>query len=102
MAITLQVLYPVTDGSHFNDAYYAKTHMGLVDAHMGQHIQDMVVTKGMAGGPDTPAAFHAIATFVFADKADLDAALAAAGPVLADIPKFTNATPQMLIGQTYR
>ena len=101
MAITLQVLYPVADGTHFNDAYYASTHMNLVTEHMGQHIQHAVVTKGMAGGPDTPPAFHAIATFVFADKNALDATLAASAPVLADIPNFTNATPQMLIGQMY-
>lgn len=101
MAITLQVLYPIADGSTFDDAYYATTHMGLVGEHMGPHIQDTVVTKGLAGGPDTPPAFHAIATMVFADQAALDAAMSVAGPVLADIPNFTNAAPQMLIGQTY-
>ena len=101
MAVTLQVLYPITDGSNFDDAYYASTHMALVGEHMGPHIQSSVVTKGLAGGPDTPPAYHAIATIVFADQGAIDAAMAAAGPVLADIPNFTNATPQMLIGQTY-
>ncbi len=65
------------------------------------HISDTVVTKGLAGGPDTPPAFHAVATMVFVDQGAMDAALGAAGPVLADIPNFTNAAPQMLIGQTY-
>jgi len=101
MALTLQVLYPITDGSTFDDDYYASTHMGLVRAHMGPYIKSTVVTKGLAGGPDTPPAFHAVATMVFADQGALDAAMAVAGPVLADIPKFTNAAPQMLIGQTY-
>ena len=101
MAITLQVLYPISDGTHFDDAYYANTHMALVGEHMGPHIQNTVVTKGLAGGPDTPPAFHATATMVFADQAALDAAMAVAGPVLADIPNFTNVAPQMLIGQTY-
>lgn len=101
MAITLQVLYPISDGTTFDDSYYAGTHMDLVAQHMGQHISDTVVTKGLAGGPDTPPAFHAVATMIFADMAALDAAMATAGPVLADIPNFTNAAPQMLIGQTY-
>lgn len=101
MAVTLQVLYPIADGTHFDDAYYASTHMALVQEHMGSHIQNTVVTKGLAGGPDLPPAFHATATIVFADQAALDAALAVAGPVLADIPNFTNVAPQMLIGQTY-
>lgn len=101
MAVTLQVLYPITDGSTFDDAYYASTHMDLVREHMGPHIDSTIVTKGLAGGSDTPPAFHAVATIVFTDQGALDAAMAVAGPVLADIPKFTNAAPQMLIGQTY-
>lgn len=101
MPMTLQVMYPISDDSTFDDAYYETKHMGLVAEHMGAHIQDQVVTKGVAGGPDTPPAFHAVATFVFADPSALDAALAAAGPVLADLPNFTNAAPTMLIGQTY-
>ena len=101
MPVTLHVMYPVGKDTTFDDAYYAGTHMDLVDTHMGSHIQDVFATKGIAGGPDTPPGFHAIATFVFADQAALDAALGAAGPVLADIPNFTNSTPAMLIGQTY-
>ncbi len=101
MAVTLQVMYPVTKGSTFDDAYYANTHMAMVSEYMGAHISDTVVTKGIAGGAGTPPAFHAVATILFADQAAMDAAMAVSGPVLADIPNFTNASPQMLIGQTY-
>lgn len=101
MPMTLQVLYPVGDDSTFDHGYYQTTHMGLVAQHMGAHVQNQVVTKGLAGGPDTPPGFHAVATFVFADQAALDATMAGAGPVLADLPNFTNVTPHMLIGQTY-
>jgi uncharacterized protein (TIGR02118 family) len=98
MTVTLQVLYPTTDSSTFDHDYYASTHMGLVGEHMGPHIQSTLVTKGLAGGPDTPPGYHAVATIVFADQAAMDAAMAAAGPVLADIPNFTTSQPQMLIG----
>ena len=43
--------------------------------------------------------FHAIATIIFAGKAAMDAAVAAIGPVVADMARFYNAKPQMLLGE---
>jgi uncharacterized protein (TIGR02118 family) len=100
MSMTLQVLYPVSEDSTFDHAYYADTHMAIVGEHMAPHFESVIITKGLAGGPDTPPDFHAIATMAFKDQAALDAALAAAGPALADIPNFYNRTPRMLIGET--
>ncbi|MCC5980079.1 MAG: EthD family reductase [Salinarimonas sp.] len=99
MRVSLQVLYPVGDNTRFDHSYYRDTHLPLVGRHMGAHIESTLVTKGIAGGPDTPPPFHALATMVFADRAALEAALANAGPVLADIPNFTDSRPQMLIGE---
>ncbi|MFC3614325.1 EthD family reductase [Lutimaribacter marinistellae] len=99
MALSLQVIYPIEDGTRFDHAYYANTHMPLVGEHMGAHIDKVLVTKGLAGGPDQPPATYAIATMVFADKAAMDAAMAKAGPVMADIPNFTDTRPQILIGE---
>ncbi|MGH1412339.1 MAG: EthD family reductase [Pelagimonas sp.] len=99
MSVSLQVLYPTSDGSSFDYEYYLSTHMALVAEHMGAHINETLVTKGLAGGPDLAPGYHAIATMTFADQAGMDAALSVSGPVLADIPNFTNAEPQMLIGQ---
>lgn len=99
MPLTLQVLYPVSSDSTFDFAYYTETHLALVMKHMGPHIQSAQAVKGLAGGPDTPAGYHAVATMIFADKAALDAGLAVADPVLADIPNYTNVAPQMLIGE---
>ena len=99
MAVSLQVIYPVSDGSTFDHAYYADTHMPLVQEHMGPHIDRVLVTKGLAGGPDQPAGFHAVATIVFADQAAMGAAMKASGPVMADVANFTNIQPQVLIGE---
>lgn len=99
MAVSLQVAYPTTDGTTFDYDYYLDTHMALVAEHMGPHIASTVVTKGLAGGPDTPPPFYAVATIVFADQAAMDAAMAKAGPVVGDIPNFTDTAPQMLIGE---
>ncbi len=99
MPVTLQVLYPVAEGTTFDHDYYATTHMGLVMEHMGPHLSSAQASKGLAGGPDTPAGYYAIATLAFADQAALDSAMEVAGPVLADIPNYYNAAPQMLIGE---
>ncbi len=99
MPVSLQVMYPITDETHFDMDYYLSTHTDLVNEHMGGHMTSRLVTKGLAGGPDTPPGLYAVASFVFADQDALSAAMAAAGPVLADIPEFTNTQPQMLIGE---
>jgi uncharacterized protein (TIGR02118 family) len=99
MALSLQVIYPITDETHFDYDYYIGTHIPMVGEHMGAHIASVLVTKGLASGPDAPPQSYAVATMTFADKSALDAALSAAGPVIADIPKFTNTQPQMLIGE---
>ncbi|MGS4884734.1 EthD family reductase [Roseibium sp. MB-4] len=99
MAFSLQVLYPIRPDTTFDFAYYAEKHMALVAEHMGPHASQVQATKGMAGGPDAPPEFYAIATMVFETKGQLEAALAAAGPVTADIPNYTNTRPQLLIGE---
>lgn len=99
MAVSLQVIYPISDGTHFDYDYYASTHMDLVGKHMGPHIQSTLVTKGLAGGPDTPPATYAVASIVFADQAAMDAAMADSAPVMADLPNFTDVKPQILVGE---
>ena len=95
MAVSLQVLYSTENQTPFDHECYAQKHMPIV----GEHMDSVLVIKGLAGGNDTPAGFHAIATMTFKDQAALDSALAAAGPALADIPNFYNGQPQMLVGQ---
>ncbi len=99
MAASLQVIYGIGDDTHFDYDYYVATHMPLVAEHMGKFMASQVVTKGLAGGPDVPPQSYAVATFTFADTDALNGALGAAGPVLADLPNFTNVQPQMLIGE---
>ena len=99
MPVSLQVVYPITQGSNFDYDYYLSTHMALVGEHMGEHMESTVVTKGLAGGPNTPPLIHAIATMVFKDQAAMDAAMANSGPVVADIRNLYSAQPTMLIGE---
>ena len=99
MAATLQVLYPANDGSKFNFDYYSATHLPLVDEHFGKFLEGASVSKGLAGKPDATPAYHAIATLTFKDMETLQAAMAAAGPVVADIPNFTDSVAQMVVGE---
>ena len=73
--------------------------MPIVGEAIGEYIQSTLVTKGVAGGPDTPAGYYAIATIVFADQSAMDSAMANIGPAVQDIPNFTSTQPQMLMGE---
>jgi uncharacterized protein (TIGR02118 family) len=99
MTLSLQVLYTTENCTTFDHAYYTSKHLPIVTEHMGPHIQETLVIKGLAGGPDTPSGYHVIATMTFADKAALDSAMAAAGPALDDIPNFYSGEPKMLVGE---
>ena len=99
MSVSLQVIYPVGAGTRFDHEYYTGTHLPMVGSTWGEHLVSTLVTKGLAGGPETPPAFHAVATLLFRDQAALDAAMAKAGPLLDDIPNFTDSKPHMLIGE---
>lgn len=99
MTVSLQVLYPTDNETTFDHAYYGSKHMKIVDEHMGSFIKSTTIVKGVAGGPDTPPGFHAIATIIFENQDTLNAALAAGGAAMADIPNFYNGQPQVLIGE---
>ena len=99
MSLSLQVLYPIGEGTNFDYEYYFNNHMLIVGDTMGEHIQSTLVTKGVAGGPDIPAGYYAIATIVFEKQVAMDAAMSKAETAINDIQNFTNAEPVMLIGE---
>ncbi len=99
MTVSLQVLYPVGPDLTFDYDYYGGRHMEIVGEHFGPFLASAQASKGLAGGPGIPPAYFAIATLLFESQDKFDQAMAVAGPVLADIPNFTNTSPQMLIGE---
>jgi uncharacterized protein (TIGR02118 family) len=74
-------------------------HMKLVKDAFGDHLDSTLVTKGIASDPDKPAGYYAIATMIFKNQSAMDLALSGAGPVMEDIPNYTNTEPVMLIGE---
>ncbi len=99
MPISLQVVYPITDGTTFDFDYYTKTHMPMVAKVAGNFIQTNLITKGLASGPESGPGYYLIATHVFKDQQTFDAGMAVAGPLLDDIRNFTDVKPEMLIGE---
>ncbi|MEO1102644.1 MAG: EthD family reductase [Pseudomonadota bacterium] len=100
MSVTVQAIYPITDGSTFDYDYYITTHLPLVKTHFGPHGMSAIsASKGVSGGPGAPPGYFAIATMTFPDIDRLNAALAAGGPVIADLKNFTNSRAQFLIGE---
>ena len=99
MSMSVQVMYPITETSNFDYDYYFGKHMKIVIETLSEHIQSTRVTKGVAGGPDVPAGYYAIASMVFEDQSAMDLALSKADAALGDIPNFTNTEPVMLIGE---
>ena len=99
MPHSLQVLYPITESTNFDYDYYFGKHMAIVGENIGEYMESSLVTKGIAGGPDVPAPYYAIATLVFKDKSGLDGALSKIEKPVADVANFTNTKPIMLIGE---
>jgi uncharacterized protein (TIGR02118 family) len=59
------------------------------------------VDRGVAGlPPGTPPPFHAIAYLTYAAMGDLQTSLfRAAAELMADLPRFTDVQPAMMIGE---
>lgn len=98
MRYSLQVLYPTDGGTEFDFDYYTSRHMEIVGASIGPHIESSVIIRGTQN-PEGVRSHHAVATIVFADQAAFDAAMAAIGPAVEDIPSFYNGTPELIFGE---
>ena len=99
MALAIQIFYPAGDGINFDFDYFVNSHIKLVGRHWGKYLVSTSLVRGIASGPDMPPAFSIVATLTVADQAALDAILANSAEVNADVPNYTNATPQILIGE---
>ena len=100
--IRVSVMYPTGDGKTFDYEYYAKKHMGMVrDRWGGMGLVKVEVDKGVAGGaPGAPAPYTAVGHVFFDSLESFQTASKAHGKELfADVPNFTNITPQVQISE---
>lgn len=100
--IHVSVFYPNQEGGRFDHGYYAQKHMGLVKERLGSlGLVRVEVDKGLSGGGSgQPAPFVCIGHLYFNSLADYKTAMKAHGAeLLADVPHFTNLSPQFQVSE---
>ena len=97
--ISLNVIYPNKEGAKFDAAYYRSSHIPLAMKVM--KADKVILIEGVPMGT-TPAPYAMIAHFQFASLAALQAGRNDPGmaEVRADIAKFTDITPTVMLGKT--
>jgi uncharacterized protein (TIGR02118 family) len=95
--IRVSIMYPRSDDSTFDMDYYLKSHMPLVQREVGDALKGVEVDEGVGG--DHPAPYHCIGFLTFDSVDAFFTAMAGAPETAADMPNFTNATPQVQISE---
>jgi uncharacterized protein (TIGR02118 family) len=96
---SLNVIYPNHDGARFDTTYYRSTHIPLAMKVM--KADRVILIEGVPMGT-TAAPYAMIAHFQFASLEALNAARAnpAMAEVRADIAKFTDIKPTLMLGKS--
>lgn len=97
--MSLNVIYPNKEGAKFDAAYYRSSHIPLAMKVM--KADKVILIEGVPMG-NTPAPYAMIAHFQFSSLAALQAGRNDPGmaEVRADIAKFTDITPTVMLGKT--
>jgi uncharacterized protein (TIGR02118 family) len=97
--MSLNVVYPTHDGAKFDTSYYRSSHIPLAMKVM--KATSVMLIEGVPNG-STAAPFAMICHFQFASSDALKAALAnpAMAEVRADVAKFTDIKPVVMLGKT--
>jgi uncharacterized protein (TIGR02118 family) len=97
--MSLNVVYPNHEGAKFDTSYYRSTHIPLATKVM--KATSVMLIEGVPNG-STAAPFAMIAHFQFASADALKAALAnpAMAEVRADVAKFTDIKPTVMLGKS--
>ena len=91
--VKVSVLYPRNEGSTFDMEYYNAKHRAIVERALGP-----VEFSCEEGLPDQP--FMAVGHLLYESMDAMQSAMGSpdAAEAMADVPNFTNATPQLQIG----
>jgi len=97
--MSLNVIYPSQDGARFDTSYYRSTHIPLAMKVM--KAASVLLVEGVPMG-SAAAPYVMIAHFEFASSGALTAALAdpAMAEVRADVAKFTDIKPTVMLGKS--
>ena len=97
--MSLNVIYPNKDGARFDTSYYRSSHIPLVMKVM--KATSVLLIEGVPMG-SAAAPYAMIAHFEFASAEAMTSALAnpAMAEVRADVAKFTDITPTIMLGKS--
>jgi uncharacterized protein (TIGR02118 family) len=97
--MSLNVIYPNQDGARFDASYYRSTHIPLAMKVM--KAANVILIEGVPNG-SSAAPYAMIAHFQFATSEALKAALAnpAMAEVRADVARFTDIKPTVMLGKS--
>jgi uncharacterized protein (TIGR02118 family) len=97
--MSLNVLYPNHEGARFDTTYYRSTHIPLAMKVM--KATSVILIEGVPTGGSAPP-FAMIVHFEFASAEAMTTALAdpAMAEVRADVAKFTDITPMVMVGKS--
>jgi uncharacterized protein (TIGR02118 family) len=97
--MSLNVIYPNQEGARFDTSYYRSTHIPLAMKVM--KAASVLLIEGVPMG-NSPAPYAMIAHFQFASSEAVTAALAnpAMAEVRADVAKFTDIKPTVMLGKS--
>ena len=99
--IKVSVLYPNTEGSKFDTAYYMNIHLPMVQRKLGAAIKNLAVEVGLGGAePGSPAPYIVMGHLYFDS---VEAFQTAFGPhaqaIMSDIPNFTDSQATIQISE---
>ncbi|TAM52559.1 MAG: EthD family reductase [Paraburkholderia sp.] len=99
--IKVSILYPYRDNVRFDIDYYRDKHMTLAAKHFGTALKGWSVDKGVSGGePGSNPAFVAAGHFLFDSVEAFQKVFEpVASELIADIPNYTDSTPDILISE---
>lgn len=99
--IKVSVMYPYEEGKTFDMEYYQTKHMPMVAGYLGSNLLKYTIEKGLASGvPNQPLPYVAIGTFYVKSLAEYQAAIAPNREAIrADIPRYTNIVPVILVSE---
>jgi uncharacterized protein (TIGR02118 family) len=100
--IRVSVLYPNSEGKRFDEDYYLNKHMTMVAEKLASAMVRYEIDKGIAT-PGLSAPFVAGVHMFFDSLQSFQGAFGGnAGPIMADIPNYTDIQPTIQISEVIR
>ena len=99
--VKVSILYPSKPENRFDVDYYLRVHMPMAERLLGSAVKAISVEIGIGGeAPGQPAPYAAIVGFTCESvEAFTTAFLPVAAQLQADIPNYTDITPQIQISE---